>query len=239
MNESEYKTLRDEMLQRSRAAESLPTFSITAAAILYSWLATQAPYLNFENPFFFVLIGQIIISFAFFRYLLILKTHCDRGSYLATFYELSKVKLLKDDINLEITIDTQDNPSWHILNRVNKYIINTSKIEIPIKWARKSGIILFPFLTLAVWIAPLYLLEKSISLNNPDQLITLIISFLFSIVSFVYLMGNFLTMDNFMFKNMSKWILLRAILEEKPNIITIDKLKKYITKFQKVYETSG
>ena len=41
MKESEYNSIRNEILQRSKTAEQLPFFAITAIAVLFSWLATH------------------------------------------------------------------------------------------------------------------------------------------------------------------------------------------------------
>jgi len=184
----------------------------------------------------------VIVSFAFLRYQLILKSIYEQESYLIAFHEVSEVELSKkspnekDEMNLEISVDNQDRPKWHMLNRVQKSIFNKSKF--PVKWARKTAMILFPFLSLATWLGPLYIMWESISLDNEVHCFLFIISLFISIISFVYIMGSFLTMDNFMFKSMSKWIVFRALLKEKPNIIMTEKLKKFIKKYQKFSELS-
>ncbi|MCK4475230.1 MAG: hypothetical protein KAU16_00705 [Methanophagales archaeon] len=109
MNEEEYKTIRDEMLQGFRWTVELLFFAIASTGTLLSWLSTKRSEIppNDLNPYLFIAVGLGIVGYIFYIYLTILKQVYNQGSYLAIFHE-------RDNEDFR----------WHLLNRCYNKLID-------------------------------------------------------------------------------------------------------------------
>ncbi len=200
MKETEYNVIRGEMLQNFRTVEQLLVFSITVVGGLFYWLVseiTTAESILFSDPFIFVIVGLIILSYAFSRYLHIIKRVYNQGSYLVAFHEISSIS-----INLEIKL--KEDTQWHYLSR--KYTP---------KWGIHGRIIggLLIALIIGSWAGPIFILYPDnfflifkLIFTCKHQWITFSICVIITIISFVFVVIGLFKLESYMKKNMCDWI---------------------------------
>lgn len=204
MKETEYNTIREEMLQNFKSREQLLVFSITVVGGLFYWLTsviTTAENILFSDPFIFVMIGLIIILYAFSRYLHITKKNYNQGSYLVAFHEISAISMDKEN---KFTITLNEDAQWHYLSR--KY---TSK------WGSHGKTIgrLLIFLIVGSWAGPIFILYPDdfflifkLIFTCKHQWITFSICVIITIISFVFVVFELFKLKSYMKKNMYDWI---------------------------------
>ena len=84
MDLEEYKTIRDEMVQRFRWTFEISFFAVASTGALLSWLSIAEIK---SYPLLPICAGLGIISFLFYSYRVLLEGIYNSGSYLAVFHE--------------------------------------------------------------------------------------------------------------------------------------------------------
>lgn len=223
MNE-EYLSIREEMLKRFEAADQLIFFCVVSLGAIYSWLATQV--LNtlfvFGDPFFFVIIGLVIIFYTFSKYLNIHKRIYNQGGYLVAYYEIES----KDNDTLTLKAN-----KWHILSRLSSELYEKKKIQFGWGWSGKANAIFLLGLGLAVWFAPIYLMIGKINFFvYPTQIITMTISIIISCFIVFLTIVPLCRLKQEMYKNMSKWVKIKENMGETLNLTKSIKFKETFNK---------
>lgn len=198
MNAEEYKSIRDEMLQRFRWSLQLAFFAVVSTAALLAWLSTEASAAKSNpllSPWLFACVGLVVTGYLFYSYRELLRQIYNQGSYLTVFYEKEQERL-----------------RWHCLSRFgNQWLGEKSD------WGRdgRRGGFLMLFLLSANIGGPLWLLRENLDFCGWNFLIFIIMIFL-AIVVVVIAWGLFTT-RRFMLKNVGHWLKMKKELEKDPN----------------------
>lgn len=199
MNIEEYKSIRDEMLQRFRWTFEILFFAVASTGALLSWLSTissQAP--SELNPFLFVCVGLGIISFLLYEYLEVLRGIYNQGSYLVVFHERNKQDF-----------------RWHTLNRFRKELVGGKS-----DWGRdgRRGGYLLAVLTTANIGGPLWFLRGNILVFDWFRILTIVIALI--LVTFLSIIAwNLFHTDKSMREQLRDWSQLRDNLEKDSSIL--------------------
>ena len=207
MKIEEYKTIRDEMLQRFKWTTELSFFSVVSTGALLSWLSTKSSDKEL-NPFLFICVGVGILLFVFFSYLNILRAIYNQGGFLVFFHELG----------------SQDF-RWHIISRTQNELIGGKS-----DWGadgKRGGWLLILLLFTNIF-GPLIFLKDNI-LSNFDwfKILTVIIAITI-IVFLVIIMCQLFNTKKFMKKNMDKWRRIKENISKESNLpeITLENVLK-------------
>jgi hypothetical protein len=218
MDLEEYKTIRDEMLQRFRWTLELSFFAVASTGALLSWLSTGSG--RESNPYLFILIGLAIIFFVFYSYRNVLQKTYSLGSYLVLFHEIDKKGF-----------------RWHLLSRLRREMIGEKS-----DWGtdgRRGGLLLV-LLSIADIGGPLYLLRENMSILADGcvdvfKLVTIVFSvallILLSITAY-----NLFNMAKFMHSDMREWMQVKDEVAKDPNL-PVNALKRVMESSHKQKQT--
>jgi len=210
MNIEEYKSIRDEMLQRFRWTTELSVFSVVSTGALLSWLSTARGQIPTElSPLLFIFVGLGIIGFIFYSYLELLRGIYNQGSYLTIFHER-----IFDEGNEQAF-------GWHALSRFRKEL-NKKEAD----WGRdgRRGGYLLLLLLIANLAGPLLLIWKTMDIFPPywykDWSILLPIAAVVGLVVWISITawGLFHT-RKFMKDNLKEWMQTKDNLKKDPNLL--------------------
>lgn len=208
MGIEEYKSIRDEMLQRFRWDIELSFFAVGSTGALLSWLSTQSE--SKQNPYFFICVGLTIVIFIFYSYYNVLKGIYNQGSYLIFFHEA-----------------VEENSGWHCLSRFRKELMGKRS-----DWGsngRRGGWLLV-ILALGNIFGPLYFLRGNINIcayGDVDwfKMVTILVAVGLLIPVSKIAWGLFHS-RKFMHENMREWMHVRKKLGQEPKLLenTINKV---------------
>lgn len=199
MNMEEYRTLRDEMLQRFRWTRQLLLFSVGTTAALLSWLFTKGGD-DGLNPILFVFVGLGLISFLFYSYKGVLEQIYHIGGYLAIFHE-----------------GGADGLKFHRISRLGDDLLGEKA-----QWGKdpRRGVSLLFLLTIANCVGPFYIVKESGKWPALDEVTILSIAgaviFMLIIISTGW---GLWSMKKSIRKDMSKWLRLKEKLETEPSVL--------------------
>jgi hypothetical protein len=201
VNAEEYKSIREEMIQRHRWTVELSFFSVASTGALLSWLSTKSTSAEL-NPFLFICIGLGIVGFIFHSYLDVLRGIYNQGSYLVVFHER----------NIQ-------SYSYHTLSRFRNELINKKS-----DWGkdgRRGGYLLI-LLMLANIVGTLWFLRANICDFGSDfvwfKIVTILIALLL-VCSICYIIYRLFNMRRFMMDNLKGWRQIRDNLEKTPDLL--------------------
>lgn len=203
MNIEEYKTIRDEMLQRFRWTTELLFFAVGSTAALLSWLsslATQSPAPTRLNPLIFVSVGLGITTYLFFSYRETLGSIYQQGGYLAVFHEFS-----------------QQDFRWHLLRR----FFNELRGEKS-DWGRdgRRGGLLLLLLAIANVLGPVWFLREYLGNIVVDLFNGVMIAIVLMLGAFICMIAwDLFTTARFMRQNLKKWMQIKDNLEKDPSLL--------------------
>lgn len=205
MNEEEYKTIRDEMLQRFRWNVELLFFAIASTGALLSWLSTKPS--NELNPYLFIMVGLGIVGYIFYSYESILRQIYNQGSYLAIFHE-------RDNEDFR----------WHLLNRFHKELIGEKS-----DWGKdgRRGAFALILLTIVNILGPLYFLRENICPNDMEKLGALIVVIVLGFLILIIIRRLFNT-GEYMRENMKEWNQIKENQKADPNLLE-NKIKNVLS----------
>lgn len=194
MDVEEYKTIRDEMLQRFKWTVEISVFSVVSTGALLSWVFTKRS--TETNPLLFICVGLGIVAYLFYAYLNILQGNYNRGSYLAVFHEVR-----------------ERNFRWHNFNRFRNEMLREES-----DWGRdgKRGGYLLVILTFANISIPLLLLWNNLAI---DWYLLFIIVFIVLYAWIWHTAFDLFKTRGFMIKNWKKWRKVKEELTKNPNLL--------------------